>query len=324
MSNTRLTLGDAREELERYVKSPSVFRSTINQVCERYILNGKWKGNVIKVTIDSSTGFITLPPDYLAALGSTYNHWPTPIFGEFHTYFESGPGTPLESSGWLGQLQDLGDGYCSQKDIITADDRATPPVTAQPGSIRIYSTGSDNGKTVRIFGIEEETGMEVSDPNGVLGEEITLAAPFATSGKHYSKLTDVIKARTNGPVTAWVAPTSGAAVYQIATWLPGETRPRYRRYQTGRAEKAIQILCQRRFRPVWAETDWVIPGSLAALKFGIKAIALEDTGYDDKARALWNQGIVWLNDELTANMGGAQPSLPAGAWGFMETIPEQH
>jgi hypothetical protein len=324
MSNTRLTVADARVTLEKYGPSAAAFLSYLNQVCERLIYSGKWKGAVIKTTFDSSAGFITLPPEYLSVLGMTYNNWPGPIFGEFHTYFESGPGTPLEASGWLGQLQDMGDGFCSQKDIIEANPRAAPAVVAQPGAIVLYSTGSDNGKVVRIFGIEQETGEPVTDPDGELGENITLNAPSVQSTKHYSKLTDVIKAPTNGPVRAWVLPSSGAATYQIASWLPGETRPRYRRYRTGKFEHAIQILCQRRFMPARVETDWVIPGNLAALKFGIKAMRLEDTGYEDKATSLWDTATKWLNDEATASRGGAQPSIPVGVWGWGDTIPQTH
>lgn len=325
MSNTRLTVADARTSLERYVASAAVFIGQLNQATERLVYSGKWKGTMIRVTFDSSAGFITLPPEFLSVVGSTFNHWPTPIFGEFHTYFSSGPGTPIEAQGWLGQLQDMGDGFCSQLDIIEANTEVQPNVTAQPGSIRIFSTGSDNGKVVRIFGIEQETGLPVTDQAGVEGENITLAAPFVDSTKHYSKLTDVIKATTNGPVTAWVVPMGGGTNYQIATWRPGETRPRYRRYRTGTAESAIQVLCQRRFMPVASETDWVIPGNLASLKFGLLAIRNEDTGYLDKAEKNWEQAFYWLNNEAVASRGGAAPSIPNEVWGaWMNGIPHQH
>lgn len=321
MSNTRLTVADARVPLERYVANASAFIGQLNQVTERLIYSGKWKGNVIKVTFDSSAGYITLPPEYLSALGTAFNHWPTPIFGEFHTYFESGPGTPIEAAGWIGQMQDMGDGFCTQLDITEANTEVQPARAAAPGAVRLYSTGSDNGQVVRIFGIEQETGMPVTDPTGNPGENITLNAPFVDSTKHYSKLTDVIKPFTKGPVTAWVVPMGGGTNYQIATWRPSETRPRYRRYYTGTATRALQILCQRRYMPVVAETDWVIPGNIAALKFGLLAIRNEDTGYIDKAEANWEQAIYWLNNEAVASRGGALPSVPISGWGH---FPHQH
>lgn len=327
MANTRITVADLRTALERDTFKASSFVSEVNKVSERMTYNAKYKGNVVYVTIQPSSTlrYITLPYEYLSAIGATYNHWPTPIFGQFHTYFEGGPGTPQETNGWLGQLQDMGDGFCTQEDIIQANSDVVPTVAAQPGSIVIYSTGSDNGKTVRLFGIEEETGFPVTDPTGVLGEELTLAAPFVTSTKHYSKLTDVIKARTNGPLAAWVAPTGGGAQYQIATWLQFETRPRYRRYHVGTTTRAIQILAQRRYMPVRDETDWVVPGCVAIYDFGIKALNHENAGYTDEARQNWADAIRWGNEEAVASRGGARPSIPAGTFGWHDgPIPNTH
>ena len=325
--NTRLTVADVRTALGRDTFHASSFLEELNQVCDRFINSKQYKGNVIRVTIQpsSTSHFITLPVEYLSALGAVYNHWPTPIFGEFHTYFESGPGTPIETDGWMGQLQDMGDGYCSQEDIIQANTEVVPNVAAEPGSIVLYCGGSDTGKTVRIFGIEEETGLPVSDANGVPGELITLTSPSVTSTKHYSKLTDVIKQVTNGGVTAWVAPTGGGSQYQIAQWLPWETRPRYRRYYTGTTTRAIEILARRRYQILRNDTDWVIPGCVAALKFGIKAINYEDGGYSKEAQDNWQQAFSWANEEATASRGGAQPSNPPPTWGgWNETIPQVH
>lgn len=325
MSNTRLTVGDSRTVLERYVKSPAEYLSYLNQASERLIYSGKWKGNILKMVFDSSEGYITLDPSMLSVLGSTYNRWPTPIFGEFHPYFESGPGNASEAADWLGQLRDMGDGFCTQTDIIQYNQYASPPTEAVPGSIVLYCGGSDAGKTVRLYGIQEETGEPVTDENGIEGELVTLASPFVVSAFHYSKLTYVEKDETDAAVEAWVAPTGGGDEYQIAYWRPGETRPQYRRYQTGTTEKAIQVLCQRRFQQMRAETDPVYPGNLAALKFEIQAIVYEDAGYLDKAAVAHGRAIQYLNDEATSSRGGAQPSIPASTWGsFVEPIPQQH
>lgn len=327
MANSRITVGDLRTALNRETFKADTFVSQVNKVSERLTYNAKYKGNVIYVTIQPSQSrhFITLPYQYLSALGSTYNHWPTPIFGQFHTYFEGGPGTPIETTGWAGQLQDMGDGFCTQDDIIQANTDVTPNIAAQPGSIVVYSTGSDNGKTIRLFGIEEETGTPVCDPSGVEGEQLTLNAPFVTSTKHYSQLTDAIKPRTNGPLAAWVAPTGGGTNYQIATWLQFETRPRYRRYYVGTTTRAVQILAQRRFMIVRDETDWVLPGCVAAYDFGIMALNHESSGYTDEARENWADAIRWANEEATASRGGAQPSIPAGVFGWGDGgIPNTH
>jgi hypothetical protein len=174
----------------------------------------------------------------------------------------------------------------------------------------------DNGKVVRLYGIEEETGEPISDSSGYEGEQIVLNAPFVQSTKHYSSLTDFTKVHTNAPLTLKVAPTSGAAEYQIAYYQPSETRPRYRRYKTGVAEKVIRVLCQRRFFPVIAETDWVIPGNLAALKFGLIALNQEDQGYEDAGKANWDTAYEWLNAEAKSMRGGAKVPSGSDIWGY--------
>jgi hypothetical protein len=320
--NSRLTVADARAALEQYVASASIFVSQLNQVCERLQNSGKYKGSIIKVKFQPIVGYITLPPYYLSVLGGCFNRWPMPIFGEWHFYQESGPGIPRETASWIGQLVDRGDGFCSQRDVQQEDADARPVIPAEPGAIRLYSTGSDNGKVVRLFGVEEETGEPIVDNTGNLGENITLAAPFVDSTKHYSKLTDVIKPYTNAPVHAWVVPQSGSANYQIATWLTMETRPRYHRYFVGHSENAVEVLCQRRFVPVRAETDWVIPGNLAALKFGLKALRHEDSGYEERAAENWGTSLKWLDDEAASTRGGAQPPVPVDIWGWGQVIPQ--
>jgi hypothetical protein len=245
-----------------------------------------------------------------------------PIFGEFHRYQESGPGIPRETASWIGQLQDLGDGFCTQRDIQQEDLESRPIIPAKPGTVRLFSTGSDNGKVVRLFGIREETQEPIVDNAGNLGENITLTAPFTDSAYHYSQLTDIQKPYTNGPVNAWVVPTDGSATYQISVWLTFETRPRYHRYFVGHSENAIEVLCQRRPVAVRAETDWVIPGNLAALKFGLKALRHEDSGYEDKAEKNWATSLKWLDDEAAATRGGAQPSNPVGVWGWNQPVPQ--
>jgi hypothetical protein len=322
--NSRLTVADARAALEQYVASASLFVSQLNQVCERLQNSGKYKGSIVKVKFQPIVGYITLPPYYLSVLGGTFNRCPVPVFGEWHRYQESGAGIPREAASWIGQLQDLGDGFCTQRDVQQEDTETNPVVAAEPGAIRIYSTGSDNGKVVRLFGVREETGEPIIDNAGNLGENITLTAPFVDSVYHYSSLTDVIKPTTNAPLQVWVVPQSGTANYQIGTWLTMETRPRYHRYFTGHTENAVEVLCQRRFVPVRAETDWVIPGNLAALKFGLKALRHEDSGYEDKAAANWAESLKWLDDEATATRGGAAPSIPVDIWGWKSSIPQHN
>lgn len=311
--DTRLVLADCREPLEPYLPGTSAqraanFRGKINQVIERLTYSGKWKGAVVTVAFDSSAGFITLGPRFLASLAATYDRYPVQTFNQWHQYVECGPGTIDETLDWVGQLIDEGDGFVSTSDVSDA------------GSVRLYSTGADNGKTVRIEGIQQETGLPIYDNDGNLGEELVLSAPFVQSAYHYSSVTAVAKEATKGYVTMKILPSGGGSEYELSVYEPSETRPCYRRYKTGVAEKTIRILCQRRFFPVVAETDWVIPGNLAALKFGLIALNLEDQGYEEAADTNWNTAYKWLNAEAKSLRGGAKVPSGSDIWGHGQNL----
>jgi hypothetical protein len=98
---------------------------------------------------------------------------------------------------------------------------------------------------------------------------------------------------------------NGSTVTQIGTYYPGETRPTYHRYQTGVTSDPIQTLCYRRFIPLVAETDWVVPGNLSALRYGLKALAFERAGQLDLASAAFTTALAFLNQEAKASRGGA-------------------
>ena len=58
-----------------------------------------------------------------------------------------------------------------------------------------------------------------------------------------------------------------------------------------------------------AETDWVIPGNISALRAGIQARLFEDATDPDAADASFTRGLNFLNDEAKAFRGGARATL---------------
>lgn len=295
--NSRLTLAQVRAILYPMVDSTDannpLFLQMINEVQERYINSGKWKGSIITLRIASSTGVVTLPFDYAAVLAMTYNKVPFPTFTEFHQYVEEGPGKVDETLHWPGILLDLGDGFCVQTDP-TAD-----------SFIRVYSSALDNGDTVRIYG--KLNGVIVYDAAGNEGEEVTLAAPFVATTNLFDEITGFTKPLTTARV--YLKGWDGSTETLLATYQPNETVPVYRRYQTGVCEQEIRIICQRRFIPVVAETDFVIPGNISALRAGIQSRLFEDASDMDAADASFTRGLNFLNDEAKAFRGGGRATL---------------
>jgi hypothetical protein len=295
--NSRLTLAQVRAILSPMINpddpNDPLVLSMINEVSERYIYSGKWKGSVITLRIASSTGVITLPFNYAAVLAMTYNKCPFPVFTEFHQYVEEGPGKVDEALNWPGILLDLGDGFCTQTDPAAAS------------LIRVYSSAADNADVVRIYG--KLNGAIVYDASGNEGEAVTLAAPFVTTTNQFDEITGFTKPLTSARV--YLKGWDGATETLLATYQPNETVPVYRRYQTGVCEQEIRIICQRRFIPVVAETDFVIPGNISALRAGIQARLFEDATDPDAADASFTRGLNFLNDEAKASRGGGRATL---------------
>jgi hypothetical protein len=304
--NTRLTVADVRAVIGDVVnplnQDDPRFLPLLNKVCERYQNSGIWKGGMVEVVFSSATGFFTLPFEYLSVLGSTYDKCPQPILGQWLTYQENGPGEVDAAKKWPGQLIDLGDGHPTQLDIPTA--------LQGTAAVRIYSSAADNGRQVTVTGIDQD-GNQVLDGVGGYGKTVVLASPFVLVdlgvGNYFSKITGVMKQLTTQRIS--IAVMDGATPYTLSTYEPVETRPSYKRYQTGDADKEIRCICRRRFVPAVNETDWVYPGNLATLEHGIRSLLFEESNDIANADAFWQRGLTFLNEEAKASRGGARPPI---------------
>jgi len=298
--DTRLTVSDCRTALYTEVDATDInsalFIPQLNEVCERFINSGRWKGVTPKVTIPSPTGFFTLPRWYQSVLVMRYRRVPYPTFTPFYEFSESGPGEMDDTRAFPGVLIDLGDGFCTQTDIATA------------GTLRItVGNAVDANRIIRLYG-EDSSGNVIYSTAGTQGVDLTTVNPTANTSQVFAKVTG-IQAPANMLYPWTLSVVNGATVTQIGRYYPGETRPTYRRYQTGTTDEAIQTICYRRFIPLVAETDWVMPGNLSALRYGLKALAFERAGQLDLAQASLTTSISYLNQEAKASRGGAIPSL---------------
>jgi hypothetical protein len=307
--DTRLTVADCRTALYTEVDATDInsalFLPALNEVVERYTNSGKWKGATPRVTLPvDGRNYISLPRWYQSVLVMRYQRVPRPIFTQFYEFSESGPGEIPDADNWTGVMVDLGDGFPTQVDIADA------------GHLRITITSaSDAGKTIRLFG-EDADGNDIYSSDGSLGINVTTANPTVTTSQTFSKVTGVQAASTI--VAQWtLSVINDGTPVLLSTYWPGETRPHYRRYQTGVLNEAIQLICHRRFVPLRNETDWVIPGNQTALRYGLKALAYEKAGQIDMAQAAFTTGLNYLNQEAKAARGGARISLNIIPLGLM-------
>lgn len=299
--DTRLTVADCRTALYKEVDATDInsalFLPALNEVIERFINSGKWKGQTPLVTIPvNGLNYFSLPRWYISVLVMSYLRRPVPVFTPFYQFSESGPGVLPDADAWSGVLLDLGDGFVTQYDIATA------------GPLRLtISNASDAGKTVRLFGLDQN-GVDVYSADGSLGLNVTLANPSVTTSQQFSAVSGVqAPATIIAPWTLNVFNTP--TVTLLSTYYPGETAPRYRRYQTGELEEAVQLICNRRYVQLRNETDWVIPGSLSALRYGLKMLAYESAGQLAEASAAFDRALEFLNQEAKSARGGGRITL---------------
>lgn len=299
--DTPLTLAEVRATLYKEVDasdpdSPE-FLLRLNEGRMRLINSGKWKGSIMKLDIPaSSTGFITLPRDYLGVLSMTYRRIPRPVMSQFLPYIEVGPGTLDDTLQFQGSLVDYGDGYATQSDILEA------------GTLRVTVGGAgDAAKSIRLYGLDQN-GAPIFDSSGVPGITVTTANPTVDTTQHFSAVTDIL-APTNMALPWTLSVVNGGTPTQIGSYQPGESRPRYRRYFTGVTTDYIRTLCQRRFIPVVNETDWVVPGNISALRYILQMMAFEFAGQQEQANAAFGGALRFLNDEARISRAGAIPPL---------------
>lgn len=318
--NTKLCVADVRIQLGSLFSSAD-FLPYLNQALELITSSGRWKGAKVYVDFQTSPGYITLPYEYLSILGVCGDRLPLPVFDDMHEYIESGPGVVDDTLPADGLISYMGDGYVT---------RINPPES--DCTLRmILENAADIGKTFRFFGTNADDDPIFTSTGA--GIDVTPAALTTNIGQVFNTITGIqcpIDANGHSDLDyAWtlytVSPT--ATVTEVGRYMPNDARPCYARYKTGvfneedDSTRFIRCLCQRRYIPVYKETDWVIPGSIAALKAGMKAAASEDAGNYKEAVPLWDRCYQVLNDMTHSARGAAKPEFDWLPWGSVNPFP---
>lgn len=296
--NTRLTLQSASATLNRYGGDDLVGR--LNQVIERITNTGLWKGilNQSRYTGYRDLGYITLAAGDESIVGVDFCCRAVNVYSQFYSFSQNGIGwIPEDKRGCFGGLVDMGDGYCTQRDIVGN------------ATLRMKIESADDiGKTVRFYG-QDEAGRDIFSTSGIQGINLTTASPSSDTAQVFTNITGIQFPLMVGFSTLWQV-VDGVET-QIGTYSPSERIPCYRRYKTGllNEDMDIHLFCRGRFVPIAAPTDFIKPGCLAALKFGLQALTLEDAGTPDVALGYWAMATKELDNELSALRGSAITTL---------------
>jgi hypothetical protein len=297
-----ITVADARTLLAGYVSpedlNSSKFLSYLNQVRERIINSGKWRGTTFKVVFDTTRDYITLPREAEALLGIHISTAPYPIQSGWFEYLQGGPGkldNPDNASANardFGTLIDMGDNFCTLEDIAT-------PATI---GFSCLAAADDNlGLTVNIQGLGAN-GLPIYDSQGRLGETLSLDQTIQYTTAVFSRITNVSMPVTFGQKRIYLSGTPTT----LSTYAPSETNPQYRRYRLPATDKTVIGTCKMRFLPLMGESEPVIPNNIGALKMGLMALNYEDVNDMATAETFWGKCFTLLDDQMREHRGSAR------------------
>jgi len=303
----RLTFKDCVAQLSEYVVppqgslelQPARFRRYLNQASERLTQWMSFKGifEYLIFPAASSTGIITLPPEYEAIVGVTQLDGPKPVFDQFIEFIENGSGTVDELQGQC-TVTNIGGEYCLSTDM-TAASRLT-----------VTYAGEDE-IDIRICGLDT-SGYEIIDNRGGAGEVVTISAtttPKLTTAT-FASVSRIVKPETKVPVII------KAGTVTLVRLRPWETRPSYTRYKVGIQDGTLRCLCRRRSVPIIHDDDPVWPSNIGALKHAVLALNYEDYNDAERALANWDTAKSLLGAELRAARGAQHPSFRFQPYGW--------
>jgi hypothetical protein len=302
-----ITVADARTLLAGYVSpedlNSSKFLSYLNQVRERIINSGKWRGTTFKVVFDTTRDYITLPREAEALLGIHISTAPYPIQSGWFEYLQGGPGkldnpdNASDNARDFGTLIDMGDNFCTLNDITAAEITGVQPLSFKC----LNAEDSGLGLTVNIQGLTLD-GQTVYDSEGRLGINVPLSSIAEPVG-YFSKVTNIQMPATFGRKQLLIGEGTPRV---LSTYAPSETNPQYRRYRLPATDKTVIGTCKMRFLPLMGESEPVIPNNIGALKMGLLALNYEDVNDMATAETFWGKCFTLLDDQMREHRGSAR------------------
>lgn len=289
------------------------FNKYLNEIQERFINSGKWKGTTREIAIAATDYFITLPPRFSSCLAARFSATNTgnlvDIKSQWFKYLPGGSylwsAAAWASAGYTNKLADMGDGFCTFTDA---------PYAKYYLKFTRENVG-DNNLQVLVKGNDENGDAIFTDVGGSSYEGIivTLNAATVTTTQQFSgQISFLQKHSSQGYIKLEAVDVATAAVTTIGRYMPGETIVNYRRYATGGTTgdtSTVNAICKLRYIPCKLDSDEVIPSNLGALKNGLSALKYEAEGDKQMYKTYFADGLNLLNDEVREARGGAQFSL---------------
>lgn len=284
------------------------FVDFVNNSQQRLSEMGRWWGTYRTMWVCLGSSCITWPREVANVEGFQMCNEGLDLLSEWYEFGESVTGPVESDSPSLIERPNS----CQFLDTVASSKIRIYPTVAADAGAKILLQGFD----VQVNPIRTQVGSVYVD-----GEQVTLAAPFATSTFEFAApgLSGVQKPITKGRLNVYsVDPETGVET-KIAIWEPSEINPSYRRSwmpglpdsdaccqtagdgcSTPPACSGIQgkAVVRLEFIPAIADTDWLFISNLQAVCAGARAIAFEERNKPVEANVEWERAKRILRNEL--------------------------
>jgi len=317
MRATLKTAKDSRiAELVGICKNSAAFVSLINEVMQRLIVRGKWKGSWQRIRLCLNNGCVTFPRTVAAIYDIAMCGYVTPIRNAWWEFLPNEPG-PIS-----GTACDRG---CPGQQFL---DRGFHPTFSdvQPPNkrLRAYITDvADVGKRLHVFG-QDQYGNPIRTGT-TEGFYMTLADPYVQTDFDVSVVTGVQKDVTVGRVPLYQVDTVSTIQLALGLYEPTETVAEYHRYYMSGLNvhdsscqcstvKTVMAIAKLEFIPVANDWDYLFIDNIPAIKemaMSIRFSEMDDSASKQKALYHEARAIRELNnekrnyepdDQITVNM----------------------
>lgn len=273
-----LTLAQARPVLWRYASNVPydtaqdadirLFDETLNRLCERLLIEGKWRSCFRRVTLQTHGNLLTLPRNLSTCLGADSvcstggGGFPLRIYSKWFEFAASGPGLTSDSA-W----------GCAIRGLLPVSDYeqtfADPTGTFY---LRAKSTVA-SGRGITLAGGRDENDDPI-DGN----VKLLIANGTTTTTQQYTEMPTIEKAITDASVEFYSVDTTTAEETLLCVYAPSETVPQYKRYIIPNASDgdSFACICKLAFVPAINDSDLIIPSVTDALILGLMSFQFRD------------------------------------------------
>jgi len=287
----------------------------------------------VRLNVSRAAPYITLPREIARIEAITICDKPVPVFNQFYEYMQFGNGRMQRTR--INNAQKQRAAYTRNNEPLFTDVHGGPQFITFYASDNADVTGN---KRVLVQGLDQNNQPVYTNDgsNTILGEFVTLQAPFAVAKNQFVRITGIQKDVTSGPVQIFqMNPLTGEQVL-LSTVEPGELTTSYRRYffdclPCGCCPPAngptpaknclppqVTAIAKLELIPVVNDTDWLLFQNLEAVIEECQAVRfseMDNASAQQQAEIHHKRAIRLLNGELGHYLGVNTPGVQVHVFG---------